>query len=106
MIENINTEHGDSGEDIKNELTASACHLMLMGVGLSGEVGDLMDALKKSFINRKYLNVENVIEELGDIEFYLEGIRRELQITRETTLKASIDLRYAGKSPMARKDKQ
>lgn len=34
--------------------------------------------------------MENVIEELGDIEFYLEGMRQQLGITREQTLEANI----------------
>jgi hypothetical protein len=33
----------------------------------------------------------NVVEELGDLEFYLEGVRQQLQISRDETLRANIN---------------
>ncbi len=39
---------------------------------------------------RKELDMENVIEELGDLEFFMEGIRQELGITREQCLEHNI----------------
>ena len=77
-------------------LKADLTHMLL---GVTGEVGELVDAAKKFVIYGKDLDRENVIEELGDIEFYLEGIRQALSITREQTLAANIaklGVRYAG----------
>jgi hypothetical protein len=34
--------------------------------------------------------MENVIEELGDLEFYMEGLRQELGISRDLTLDRNI----------------
>jgi hypothetical protein len=45
--------------------------------------------------------MENVIEELGDIEFHLEGLRQQLGLTREQTLISNTDKvgkRYVGYS--------
>jgi len=87
------------GSDIQQELTAEDCHSIHMIMGVSGEVGELLDAIKKSVIYRKPLDVDNVIEELGDIEFYLEGLRQGLNITREETLQHNIEKlgkRYSG----------
>lgn len=61
-------------------------HLQHMTLGLTGETGELTDAIKKHTVYGKQLDVENVIEELGDIEFYLEGLRQALSITRKETL--------------------
>ena len=44
-----------------------------MAVGVLGEMGELLDAVKKSVIYRKPLDRENLIEELGDIMFYARG---------------------------------
>lgn len=74
------------GADILASLSESDCHIMHMIMGMSGEVGELLDAIKKSVIYGKTLDMENVIEELGDIEFYMEGLRQVLLITRESTL--------------------
>ena len=92
----INNAHADMvsklakpGADILASLSESDCHILHMIMGMSGEVGELLDAIKKSVIYRKPLDMENVIEELGDIEFYMEGLRQALLITRESTLIAN-----------------
>lgn len=80
-----------SGSAILETLTPEKCHLDHMGIGVAGEAGELLDAIKRHTIYGKDLDMENVIEELGDMEFYLEGIRQSLGITREQTLQANKD---------------
>lgn len=87
------------GEIIKQELTENDCHNLHMCLGISGEVGELIDAVKKSIFYRKPLDRVNAVEELGDIEFYLEGLRQGLGITREETIEGNINKlaqRYEG----------
>jgi len=88
-----------SGETIAAEMTGEDGHLMHMAIGVCGEAGELLDAIKKKVIYRKELDRENVLEELGDIEFFLEGIRQGLGITRDQCLEANISKlgkRYEG----------
>ena len=40
-------------------------------LGLSGEAGELIDAVKKNLIYGKLLDIENYKEELGDILWYM-----------------------------------
>lgn len=77
-------------EVILNGLSAKTVNLLHAAVGVSGEAGELLDAVKKVFVYDQHLDVCNVIEEMGDIEFYLEQLRQELNITREHTLTANI----------------
>jgi len=101
------------GELIAAELTAEDAHLLHMAVGVSGESGELLDAVKKAAIYRKPIDRENVIEELGDLEFYMEGLRQGLGITREETLDANIaklgkryeGLKYSDQAAQLRADK-
>ena len=101
------------GEVIAAELTAEDAHLLHMVVGVSGEAGELLDAVKKAVIYRKPLDLENVIEELGDLEFYMEGLRQGLDITRQETIDANVEklskryegLIYSDKSAQLRADK-
>lgn len=79
------------GGDIAAEITNSDAHAIHMIMGVAGEVGELLDAIKKSVIYRKPLDLENVIEEMGDIEFYLEGLRQGLNLDRDVILQANID---------------
>jgi len=92
-------ELAKDGGQIIDDLTPLKAHSLHMAVGVSGEAGELLDAIKKYVIYNKELDRKNVVEELGDIEFYLRGLRNELGITREETLKANIEklnIRYSG----------
>lgn len=86
------------GQAIIDELDPDKAHILHMVVGISGEAGELLDAIKKATIYNKPLDVENVIEELGDLEFYMQGLRDKLGISREQTLQGNLDklaVRYA-----------
>lgn len=78
------------GQLIIDELTPAKAHELHMAVGVSGEAGELLDAIKKGGIYNKEYDLTNIIEELGDIEFYMEGLRQSLNISREQTLQANI----------------
>ena len=87
------------GNDIQDSLTGQSIDLWHMATGISGEAGELLDAVKKHVIYNKTLDVTNVIEELGDLEFYMEGLRQNLNITREETIEKNIEklsVRYHG----------
>ncbi len=100
------------GQDILDSLTPLDCHLWHMSSALTGEAGELNDAIKKAVIYRKEIDLVNVVEELGDIEFYLEGLRQGLNITREQCLEANIKKltkrygeKYSNEAAQERKDK-
>lgn len=81
---------GKPGADILATLTAEDCNILHMALALPGEVGELIDAIKKNIIYRKPLNHKNVVEELGDIEFYLEALRQSFNIDRDEVLQFNI----------------
>ena len=78
------------GETILKEMTPENAHLLHMSMGLAGEVGEAVDAIKKAVFYCKEIDYEHVIEELGDIEFYLEGLRQGLGITRAQTIRGNV----------------
>lgn len=87
-----------SPKTIQEEITSFDAGALHMAIGISGEAGELLDAIKKGAIYRKEYDRKNIIEELGDIEFYLEGIRQHFDIPRELTLDGNIEklsVRYA-----------
>lgn len=102
------------GADILKQLTAADCHILHMVWGICGEAGELLDAVKKRVVYRKDLDVENVIEELGDLEFYMQGLRRALDISRKRCLEANTkkletryaEAKYTDAQAQERKDKQ
>lgn len=103
-----------NSNDILDSLNSNDCHLIHMVLGISGEAGELLDAIKKSVIYKKGLDMNNIIEELGDIEFYMEGLRQRLNISREETLTANkqkllvryANFKYSDKKAQDRSDKK
>ena len=99
---------------IKHTLNNEKIDLVHAVLGISGEAGELLDAIKKHAIYDKALDRENVVEELGDLEFYMEQLRQRLDITRDETLEANIaklskryeGLRYSDKAAHDRADKR
>lgn len=84
------------GAAIIASLSPGRANALHMAVGISGEAGELLDAIKKYVVYEKPLDRVNAVEELGDLEFYMEGLRAELGITRAETLAAN-KLKLLGK---------
>lgn len=89
---------------------ADRLHMVL---GIAGEAGEIVDAVKKAAIYNKPLDRENIVEELGDLLFYMQGLANGLDITWEEVTNynfAKLSKRYpAGYSDsaaQARADKQ
>jgi len=101
------------GHDILVQLTPLQASMMHMAVGISGEAGELLDAIKKHSIYQKPLDFENVKEEAGDILFYLTGLLNDVGITlnecidanREKLSKRYPNKCYSNAAAIARADK-
>jgi len=102
------------GDAILQKLTPIQAATVHMAMGVGGEAGELMDAVKRWAIYQKDLDRANVVEELGDLEFFMAGIRQNIGITREETLVGNMDklgVRYKGheysdEQAIARRDKE
>lgn len=102
------------GNAIRSELTPEDCHRLHMAVGVSGESGELLDAIKKSTIYRKPLDVRNVKEECGDILFYVTGLLNSIgsnidEVIAENVAKLSLRyqaMTYSNEAAIQRLDKE
>ena len=73
-----------------------------------------MDAIGKHVFYEQALNHDNIIEELGDMEFYMQALRVSLAIKRKQTTNHNIEklqkrypnLQFSNKDAKERKDKQ
>ena len=86
------------GVEIANTLMPTDADLWHGATGVATEAGELLDAVKKLVIYRRDLDIANVIEELGDLEFYMEQVRQNLSISRSETLDSCMrkhERRYA-----------
>lgn len=76
--------------DILNSLRPGDGDLIHMGMGVSKEGGELLDAICKWIIYRKPLDRENMIEEIGDTLFFIEGLCQTLGITVDQCILANM----------------
>ena len=83
-------------------------------MGVAGEAGELIDAIKKHTIYGKPLDRENIIEELGDLRFYIQAMQNVLGISESDILQHNTDklakryrgLRYTDQAAIERADKK
>jgi len=68
------------------ELTVQQKRLLHAAVGIAGEGGEVLDEIKKHCFTGKPFPREKILIEMGDVEFYLEGLRQALGVSRETVL--------------------
>lgn len=75
---------GDKSLSTRDSLTV-AC------LGLAGETGELIDALKKHLYHGKALDTGHIILEMGDIFWYLHYLSFALGLTLEEVIERNID---------------
>jgi NTP pyrophosphatase (non-canonical NTP hydrolase) len=59
---------------IISELTPEKVDLLHMALGIGTEAGELQTTIKKHTMYNKPLDTKNLIEELGDLMFYIQGM--------------------------------
>lgn len=120
LVTSIENQHDDLVKDLVKppiklvcEATSAKLNLNHMCLGLAGEVGEVIDVVKRHTIYDQPLDLNHLKEELGDLEFYLKGIRLQLGIKREELLRGNIEKlkqrygqRYSDSAAKDRKDKQ
>ena len=82
-------------------------------MGIAGEAGEFTDAIKKHIMYNKPIDRANIIEELGDLRFYMQAAQNLFGITESAILQANADklatryagLRYTDAAAIARADK-
>lgn len=101
------------GQEIIDEMTPQKAHLDHMQTGVCTEAGELADAIKKHVFYGKELDLENVVEEIGDCFFYLQGIMNSLGIEKDWVIDHNVSklskryasLSYSNEQAIKRDDK-
>jgi len=82
-------------------------------LGVAGEAGELADCIKKEIIYGKELDRANLVEELGDLRFYIQATMRLYGINEQEVLQTNANklsmryksLRYSDDAAVGRADK-
>lgn len=82
-------------------------------LGVAGEAGELADAIKIEHIYGKEPNRANIVEELGDLRWYIQMVMNlygisEAEVLQENAFKLAkryVGLKYSDKSALERADK-
>lgn len=81
-------------------------------MGIAGEAGEVIDAVKKTWIYGKPLDRENILEECGDLLFYISALLTQTGYTLDDAMNANMDKLkkrypdgYTDNAALARADK-
>lgn len=89
LLNKINDlEIGNRGEDTPEIELGGVLNAAL---GLSGEVGELNDMLKKWIFHEKQLDVEHLKREIGDIYWYLALICDSFEFNLDEIMQINVD---------------
>lgn len=81
------------GSAILQSLTPQKCQVWHMTSCLMGEAGELLEGLDRTHDDLNSDESLNLVEELGDLEFYMEGLRTELNINRQSIVDGCLQLK-------------
>lgn len=113
-----------TGDELLSIFTANAVRLLVKpetriekmvhcAVGVAGEAGELLDAVKKTWIYNKPLDSTNILEESGDCLFYIARLLQLNGFTLQEAMQANLEkLRkrypegYTDQAAQDRADKQ
>jgi NTP pyrophosphatase (non-canonical NTP hydrolase) len=91
-IENVLKTESADYEAIKHRIATRHNVRILHGImGIDTESGELTDALKKFLFYGKNIDTVNVVEELGDLLWYVALICDELKISFSDIMRINID---------------
>lgn len=87
--------------------------LLHASIGMSGESGEVLDSIKKTLIYGKSLNKEHLLEECGDILWYMSIMLHQLNSSFEEVMQKNINklekrypIGFTEKDAILRKDKE
>lgn len=65
--------------------------LVWNALGLAGEAGEVADYIKKCIFHDHPLDVEKLIKELGDVQWYLAALATKIQVTLSQVMETNIE---------------
>lgn len=66
-------------------------NMLLAGLGLTGEAGEIADLIKKKFFHKHEISREEFIKEIGDVLWYLAFLCNHMGIDLEEAIEVNID---------------
>lgn len=97
------------GKDILRQMTPQKASLMHIAHQFADETGEIVSAIKKHTVYNQELDVNNLVEEIGDLQFAIEALCQEIGRSPGFCVAANIEKltkRYGDKySDQAAKDR-
>ena len=83
-------EYGPLALRTLNDLDDVKANQAHMALGITCEAGEVADVIKKHYAYGKTLDVQHLVEEVGDIMFYLNGLLAEVDVEWSEVLELNI----------------
>jgi len=73
------------------DLSGKEMMILWCAIGLAGETGEVVDAIKKQLLHQHGLDVDELKKEMGDVLWYLAGICTTMGIDMGEVMQGNID---------------
>lgn len=107
-------QHKEECDTLLKSMKPETLELLHGVIGVAGEAIELLDSVLNHIVTGQELDRVNFVEEIGDIEFYLEATRANQKVTRDETLSENMSklakryegFKYSNQAAQERKDKE
>lgn len=90
-MSDIIAQHRKLVEETANTALSPGQLMSMLCIGLAGEVGEVLEPIKKTLFHGKGLDLDNLEKELGDVMWYLHGLAIYTGLDLETVLARNIE---------------
>lgn len=90
-LDAVNFEYSEFVEKLFKQFPTEKETLHHAGTGVCSEAGEIIDITKGVWVYGKNLDIDHLIEELGDLRFYYQAMLNILGITDQDIISANFD---------------
>lgn len=84
-------EYSDFVQNLMKDMGSKEGNLVHDALGIAGESGEVVDLIKKHYAYDKPLDTEKLIEEIGDLLFYIQSLCNHLGIPPDFIIKRNME---------------
>jgi NTP pyrophosphatase (non-canonical NTP hydrolase) len=78
-------------EEVKRTAERSLYSILFGALGLAGETGEVVEIVKKYYFHGKPLDTNHLVEELGDVRWYLECLCIAANVSMEEVERRNVE---------------
>lgn len=87
----MNDAYSDFVRGLMKDMGSKRANLVHAALGIGGEAGEVVDLVKKHWAYEKPLDTDKVVEEVGDVLFYVQALCNEIGVSPSFILQKNVE---------------